>query len=148
MRIVLKANDVPTFEFANNTLRIKYYSTVSYNIDGLFATLLTNGYTSDHIGARSTLSFPFPQTLNIINHAVILTDIIDDQYYGNARSPVLCTLNLKGQTITSFENPHYLPVKKSHLSSINIKILDLQANLIRFSDIFSLVILKLHFRKK
>jgi hypothetical protein len=111
------------------------------------STLITNGYTNDHMGANSTLSIPFRQYLNIINHAVVLTDIIDDQLYGNVRSPILSTINFKGETIISFENPHYLPVKKSQLSSINIKILDLTSKQIRFSDIFSLSILKLHFRK-
>jgi hypothetical protein len=148
MEFILKIRSVPLFEYANNTLRIKYYNSVSYSLDGLIALLLSNGYTSNHLGGTSSLSFPFPQYLNVINHAVILTDIIEDQLYGDVRSPVLCTLNLKGETITSFDNPHYLPVKKSQLSSINIKILDLTGHYIKFSDIFAICILKLHFRKK
>jgi hypothetical protein len=147
MKFILKSDSYPTFEYGNNSLRIRYYNPISYHIKGLMSTLISNGYTNDHMGANTTVSIPFRQYLNLINHAVVLTDIIEDQLYGNVRSPILSTINFKGETIISFENPHYLPVKKSQLSSINIKILDLTSKQIRFSDIFSLSILKLHFRK-
>ena len=47
-----------------------------------------------------------------------------------------------------YDNPHYLPVNKNRLSSINISIRDLQGRPIKFSDLFSVAIITLHFRKK
>ena len=83
---------------------------------------------------------------------MILTDIIEDQYYGDVRSPVLYTINLKSSnyidTVTTYENPHYIPVNKSVINSINISIYDLSGEPLKFSDLFSIVIIKLHFRKR
>jgi hypothetical protein len=82
---------------------------------------------------------------------MILTDLIEDQYFGDAMSPVLYTLNMKSssnaESVTVLENPHYLPVKKTFISSINIQLFDLTGSPIKFTDLFSLVILKIHFRK-
>lgn len=54
----------------------------------------------------------------------------------------------ENEVVRYFENPIYVPVNKTIINTINIKMCDLQGNLIRVNDIFSFVILTLHFRKK
>ena len=64
---------------------------------------------------------------------------------------ILRVINIKSsQTpdmITYFQNPDYVPCKKTIINSINISILDLEGNYIKFDSDFAFVILKLHFRK-
>ena len=49
---------------------------------------------------------------------------------------------------TFFENPHYAKVRETLINSINIEIRDLFGDPIQFSDFFSYVIIKLHFKKQ
>lgn len=142
-------HNIPKFDYKENILTISYMSPHFYSLSGLITVLLTN--LTNTLELYSTKTFQMQSSLNIINHAMILTDIINDQYFGDIRSPVLYTINLSSNdsyVTTSFENPHYLPVSVTDINSINIKILDLSGRHIKFTDIFSVVILKLHFRPR
>jgi hypothetical protein len=79
---------------------------------------------------------------------VIYTDIIAEQYYGGKLLQVLHTLNLSKNTAPIIDTPHYVAVNKSTLTSINIRICDRTGVPIKFLDLFSNVLVKLHFRKK
>jgi hypothetical protein len=94
-------------------------------------------------------AFTFKDNTSVINYAAIYTDIIPEQFFGDSSTPILINLisNKSGGVVKTFENPMYLPINRTYISSINIKIVDLQGNLIRFSDDFAYVIVKLHFRK-
>jgi hypothetical protein len=114
----------PLFAFANGKLTILYDSIKAYKLTGL-ATAVFTSYAHE-IETTTTISYSMTESLNIINNAQIFTDIIEDQYYGDVMSPVLYTINLKSSayidSVTSYENPHYLPVNKSVINSINIRI--------------------------
>ena len=142
----MKYKKVPEFRYSHTFLIIVNEESIS--IKGNLAELIGK---KDAISISSSKSFPFISNLNIINYAVIYTDIINDQFIGDTLAPVLYILNLKtsetGEIVTKFDNPHYIPVKKSILNTINIRLADISGESIKFSDIFSIVILKLHFRK-
>lgn len=92
------------------------------------------------------------KNLSLVNYAAIYTNIIDEQYFGDSLVPILRCVNLsssKQHTIsTTFDNPVYVPVNKKALTTINIKIADLEGHIIRFKDVFSYVIITLHFKKR
>lgn len=85
----------------------------------------------------------------VINNLYIYTDIIKYQYIGDTLSPLLRTINIPFNEILStesviYDSPHYTPVNKSSIDTINIKIKDDLGNSIRFERGKSIV--KLHFR--
>jgi hypothetical protein len=98
------------------------------------------------------VSIHLENNFNHVQYAAIYTDCISDQYVGDTTAPILKIINLKAfpvsDSIHVFDNPHYLPVNKNRLTSINISIRDLQGRAIKYSDIFSVSIIKLHFRIK
>ena len=149
-KLNLLTKHFPIFAYGNGKLTILYDSFKPYKLTGLATAVFTS--FAHEIETTTTLSYAMTDSLNIINNAQILTDIIEDQYYGDVMSPVLYTINLKSSayidSVTSYENPHYLPVNKSVINSINIRILDLSGEPVKFSDIFSIVIIKLHFRRR
>jgi hypothetical protein len=140
---------LPHFSYSDNRVRIIYDCDIPYSFNELASAVFTN--QTKELSATKSRSFLMPSTLNTVNHAMILTDIIEDQFYGDTKSPVLYTLNLKSSSqaemVTVFDNPHYLPVNKSFISSINIQLFDLTGTPIKFTDLFSIIILTLHFRK-
>lgn len=90
----------------------------------------------------------FVPELNLVNQFVIYTDMIEEQYYGGRQLQVLHTLNLSRNAPLTIDSPHYVRVNKSSITSINIRICDRTGEPIKFSDQFSNVLVKLHFRKK
>ena len=90
----------------------------------------------------------FVPQLNLVNQFVIYTDIIEQQYYGGQQQLVLHTLNLSKNAPPIIDSPHYVNVNKAVVTSINIRICDRTGQPIKFSDLFSNVLVKLHFRKK
>jgi hypothetical protein len=90
----------------------------------------------------------FVKELNLVNQMMIYSDIIEPQYYGGSQLQVLHTLTLSKDTPPTIDSPHYVRVNKSSITSINIRICDRTGEPIKFSDQFSNVLVKLHFRKK
>ena len=90
--------------------------------------------------------------INIINVMYVYTDIIEDQIVGDQLVPLLRNIithkKFNHPVSHEFENPHYVRVNKSFISSINIDIRDTLGNNIQFSEKYSQVICKLHFRVK
>ena len=89
--------------------------------------------------------------INTIDHFLVYVDIIEDQYFGDVMAPIIRTVTPTGNTgdliSTDYESPHYVNLKKTSFSSININIRDSQGNLIQFNNLFGKVIVKLHFKK-
>ena len=85
------------------------------------------------------------------NYAMIYTDIIKNQVFGDVNSNVLKIIPIKSssesEVVTFFDNLHYVPLSKNSFNTINIEIRDLYGNKIKFEDKFTFVIIKLHFRK-
>lgn len=83
----------------------------------------------------------------LINNIYIYSDIIKYQYIGDTLAPLLRTINIPTTLSTEsviYDSPHYIPVNKSSIDTINIKITDELGNNIRFER--GKTILKLHFR--
>ena len=81
----------------------------------------------------------------------IYTDIIDLQYVGNTRVPLLKTVVInynssQNTSWTHYDNPQYLAINKTEITSIHIDIKDEFGDKILFENgNFSI---KLHFRVK
>lgn len=82
----------------------------------------------------------------------IYTDIIEDQFVGDQKVKLLKIFTVKEnehRIISETVNlPHYLPINQNKIDRIHMKISDSQGNKINFSDPYSSVIYKLHFRVK
>ena len=89
--------------------------------------------------------------VNMNESMFIYTDIIEDQYVGDSRSKLLDTLSIKGkkdEVVTiELENPNYVNLNKSEISSINISLRDSTGELIHFTK-FAKFIVKLHFKPR
>jgi hypothetical protein len=110
------------------------------------------GKENNYYELYDDMTCDFTENLSVINHAAIYCDIIEPQLFGDVAAPVLQVINLHSSTtadtVTFFDNPAYLNVNKTIINSINIRVVDLQGDPIRFENIFSFIIIKLHFRKK
>ena len=53
----------------------------------------------------------------------------------------------KSDNVIFYDNPHYLNLSQTRISSINIELKDTQGDYIEFNDKFSNVFISLHFRR-
>lgn len=80
-----------------------------------------------------------PEKLNIINYIIVYTDIIDFQYFGDKKTQILRSLPVfyhNNEIQTNFDNQHYVKVKDTYISSINIQLRDIWGEPIRLEDFF------------
>ena len=81
----------------------------------------------------------------------IYTDIIEDQYVGDTKAPLLDTVSISGgqdESITvNINNPNYVRVSKSEISTINIMLKNSFGEFIPFTNLAK-VIVKLHFKPR
>ena len=141
---------LPTFKYVGAN-RIELDSSFAkIKINGLLANFLNNSkiniFTLD-----SKESFYLPSKIQPTKFIVIYTDIIESQYYGNIKSPILRTVNIRSENDENtvfFDNPHYLNLNRTRIETINIQICDLTGELIQFRDNFSSIHMTLHFKKK
>ena len=93
----------------------------------------------------------FPDTIDMLQYGVVYTDVIEYQYLGNKKTPVLkiIPISLKNDnSIISYSDlPQYVRVSKNIIDTINISIVDLEGLPIQFENLFATVIVKLHLRK-
>lgn len=94
----------------------------------------------------------FPYFTQLLDSIFVYTDIIEDQIVGDNVAPLLrnmATQNANFSYMTStFDNPHYVQLKKTRLNSINMRLTDIYGENIHFNSKLSKVIIKLHFRLK
>ena len=119
--------------------------------EGLISKVLNNNDNNQtHLNKSET--FRLPSNLNFIKYIMIYTDIIEAQYFGDVRSSILRTVNLSiknnKESSKFFDNPQYLNVNKTRFDTINIEICDISGNHIKYKDLFSNVLITLHFRLK
>lgn len=146
---MIKEKLFPSLSYTDGILTLNYDSQFDLGLTGILSMLFFE--KSEYI-TKTSKSVPFQPILSkITQYAAIYLDIIPDQMVGDSLAPILQIISFNAyeqkDTIHLFENPHYIRLNKNIISSINIRILDLQGNQIKFSDIFALSILKIHLRK-
>jgi hypothetical protein len=108
------------------------------------------GFTKD-IAITTNVSSPNPINPEAgFETLYVYSDIAEMQLVGDVQAPLLRTVNVtetKALTVCkSFSNPHYLPVTRSHLDTIEIDIRDDAGKKVPFESGKSIV--KLHFRQR
>jgi hypothetical protein len=140
---------LPQIIFLNSEkILIQTYNNIEF--DGLISKVINNNDIEKTLIIKPTL-FYLPANLQLIKYILVYSDIIEAQYFGDVRSAILRTVNLKAQNlenVTFFDNPHYLNVCKTRIETINIEICDINGNHIQFQDFFSNIHIILHFRRK
>lgn len=132
-RKMLQQND-------NAKLKIEWEGIISY---WLFSRKSNRTYFGEKIKINGN-------ELNFLKYACVYCDIIENQYFGNTIQPVLKMIVLdqtKNSLIKNTENLHYVNVRKSLITTINLKLLDMSGCPIQFEDDFGFVVIKLHFKK-
>ena len=80
----------------------------------------------------------------------VYCDIVEPQIVGDCLTPLLRVVNVEGNhddvLVKSFDFPHYVPVSKRELSTIEINIKDDANRFVGFR--YGKVVVKLHFRKR
>jgi hypothetical protein len=115
------------------------------------------GYAQNLFNAKTELNSDhtfvlFSELLNFYDYMYVYCDIIQYQRIGDQYGQLLRTITKTSdfnKTIEKiFIHPHYLPVSNSIINTINIRITDPSGNQVKFGNINSKVIAKLHFRPK
>lgn len=90
----------------------------------------------------------YNENFYFIRSLYVYTDIVKYQYVGDTLAPLLRNVVVPNNKLTTqnviYDSPHYLPVNKSEIDTINIRITDELGNNIKFRRGKS--ICKLHFR--
>ncbi len=128
---------------------------VEYEFNGLISQvlnlinpmLITDELKSTVKGDVDSVNFEINYNIRRVNQFLIYTDIIEEQWYGGQKLQVLHTFNFSQQSSAIVDTPHYVNVNKSCINSINIRICDREGDPVKFRDIYSNVIVKLHFRE-
>lgn len=143
---------LPFLKF-NTDLHQLEISTVNLNDNLRFEGLITSILNLDNFINTTTspikIDRKYENGIYIINFLYIYSDIVKYQYIGDTLSPLLRTVSIPTNKILTtesviYDSPHYLPVNKSSIDTINIKIKDEQGQNIKFERGKSIV--KLHFR--
>jgi hypothetical protein len=87
-----------------------------------------------------------------IENIFVYTNIIDDVHVGSKMVKLLRVIPVKGEideTISiTYDIPHYLSLETNLIERIRMMARDFQGNNIKFNNVHSAIIYKLHFRKK
>ena len=143
---------IKEFKSINNQLVSVQLDSINPNskieLTGKLASMLSKKeYLLLHLDDK----FIMPTIISSTNYALIYSDIIEEQFFGDSKINVLKMIPLKStndsEVITFFDNLHYVPLCKNNFTSINIQIRDVYGELIQFDDLFTYVVIKLHFRK-
>lgn len=89
--------------------------------------------------------------VRVMDTIYIYSDILQEQYVGDTLAPLLRTVtthsNNSHYVSSIYDNPHYIPLKNTRISSINIELKDDLGRPIQFTNLLSKVLIKLHFKK-
>ena len=81
---------------------------------------------------------------------MVYCDIVEPQNVGDTFAQLLRTICTTGEFNKSTEkiytSPHYIPVCKSFITNINIDIRDPSGEKVKFENLLSKVLVKLHFK--
>lgn len=121
--------------------------TYSTNSPSNFTTNLKNTLEIDSNYEVGLVEIHFSNSLS--DCIYIYSDISQDQYVGEMYLPLLRTVHSykpDGSISIIYDTPHYIQLKKTSFSTINIELKDCHNQYVHFSDL-ARVTLKLHFRK-
>ena len=159
--------NAPKIIYKENQLYIKFYDKYqSIQFFGRVNTILKTLFnretmiSSKLIGSKNELNYQLlsqKETLNLFSPIFLLgtfyiyTDILENQYVGNTRAPLLKTVVINYNSSQSiswnhYDNPQYLDVNKTEINSILIDIRDEFGEKILFEE--GTFTVKLHFRPK
>ncbi len=118
-------------------------------LEGDVATVL--GFNQGTVINNTLVTSPhFALVVDAISSLYVYTDIIDSQYVGDVKVPLLRIVGVEGQhghfITKTFDRPQYLPVCRQTLDAIEIDIKDDTGKHISFE--YGKVVVKLHFRKQ
>jgi len=150
--------DLPTLKCNQETFNNHNEVELNYDLKILSDELimvsnkLANMFFGEDIGIiKRKKSYLVDSSISPLNYALIYTDIIENQIFGDVIKPILKIIPIKSyndsEVVTFFDNLHYVRLCKNSISTINIQIRDLFGEQIKFQNQFSFVIVKLHFRK-
>ena len=96
--------------------------------------------------------FEFPPKLDDFSTMFIFTNIISEQNTGDELTNLLGITSIKEKTLSrcvlqTFDNPHYVPLRTTHIEHIEVQIRNEFGDLTRFQKGVS-TFLKFHIRKK
>lgn len=128
-KTLIENSNLPNFKIYNNFVYLS--NPGNYKVD--FQGKIKN-YLNTNI-----LPINFQQ-LRLIDNLFVYSNILQDQLVGDSSSTLLRIVNLNDDKIT----PHYVPLKRTLIPTINIEIKDEFGKNIDFN---SKIIIKLHFKK-
>lgn len=92
-----------------------------------------------------------PKKINVLSNIFIQSNFTDHVYYGNIKTGILRVLPVKYKNNNmeiTFKKYVYVTVKNTVLNTINIKFLDENQNYINCDNIFTEILINLHFKQK
>ena len=139
---------LPYFKLLNSQT-FKLETNYDITFSGLISQVLNNSEILNLIVKESKI-FTLSPYLQLTKFILIYTNIIEPQFYAEKSSAILRTVNIKAKksdNVIFYDNPHYLNLSQTRISSINIELKDTQGDYIEFNDKFSNVFISLHFRR-
>lgn len=139
---------LPYFKLLNSQ-SIKLQTAYEISFSGLISQVLNNSDIRE-FSIENTKIFNLLPYLQLTKFILVYTNIIEPQYYAEKSSAILRTVNIKSKRSENaifYDNPHYLNLSQTRISSINIELKDTQGDYIEFNDKFSNVFISLHFRR-
>ena len=140
---------LPYFKLLNSQT-FKLETNYEITFGGLIAQVLNNSEILNLI-VKETKIFTLSPYLQLTKFILIYTNIIEPQFYAEKSSAILRTVNIKAKksdNVIFYDNPHYLNLSQTRISSINIELRDMNGNKINYLDNFSSLNITLHFRIK
>ena len=139
---------LPYFKLLNSQ-SIKLQTAYEISFSGLIPQVLNNSDIRE-FSIENTKIFNLLPYLQLTKFILVYTNIIEPQYYAEKSSAILRTVNIKSKRSENaifYDNPHYLNLSQTRISSINIELKDTQGDYIEFNDKFSNVFISLHFQR-
>lgn len=145
---ILKTIEMPRKSLSNERIHFLLPDNISLKFEGRILEILNleEGYLNSLSHSKKIIR----KNIESINSLFIYTDIIDFQFVGDEMAPLIRNVVVMNEYTHSvcriYEAPHYIPVNKSEIYTINIDIRDDTGEKIQFIE--GRVIIKLHFRPK
>jgi len=169
----LQSKGVSFKYLGDNFIDIELESLDSFDIIGHFATLLhkEKDYLNEiqqipnqdefmmesftkriNFDQKHNKCFVNLNMISYIENLFVYTNIIEDIHISEEKKKLLriVPVNHSNDFFNNviFSNPHYVPVENDFIERIRMSVLDSRGDKIKFIDMFSNVIYKLHFRHK
>ena len=139
--------EITLYRKSNNHAFFRVPSGTTFYFDGSAQNIFKNSQSE----IKNNFDFLIlSELLNFVDYLMVYCDLVESQLVGDTYAPLLRTICKTGEfnktTEKIFSNPHYLPVCKSFINTINISVRDPSGERVKFDNLLSKVILKLHFR--